>query len=73
MKITVPLTIEIYFDIDDEDLKDVDPKALAEDAQYAALDVIHQDIITDSIVEAITDHTGWCIRALSLSTPDMVD
>lgn len=71
MKITVPLTIEIYFDIDEEDLKDVDPKSLTEDAQYAALEVIHQDIIADEIVEAITEHTGWCIRALALSTPEL--
>ena len=65
--VTIPLTITVDFDTDGEA---PDQEFLAQDTRYAVMDVIQTDIVADSIVEAITEHTGWLIQGMTLSTPD---
>ena len=65
--VTIPVTVDVEFDVDDSEIS---AEELKQDARYAVMDVIQTDIVADSIVEAISDYTGWLITSMTLSTPD---
>ena len=65
--VTIPVTVDVEFDVDDSEIS---AEELKQDARYAVIDVIQTDIVADSIVEAISDYTGWLITGMTLSTPD---
>ena len=65
--VTIPVTVDVEFDVDDSEIS---AEELKQDACYAVMDVIQTDIVADSIVEAISDYTGWLITGMTLSTPD---
>lgn len=69
MKIRVPVMVEVHFDIDDEDRDDVDTVKLAKQTGQSVLKVFRSEDL-DWMVDQITDETGWCITALSVTLQD---
>lgn len=81
MKITVAVTItvEVEFDMTPEeaasfqDGEDLGLENLTRSTQRAIQECLRQNdepvlALADSMVDYITDETGWCIHALRLST-----
>lgn len=72
MQITIPLTIDVVFDLEcdgetaQEDVinKEVVARAVA-DALHGDHDPLME--LTEIMLENITDATGWCIQSLSLT------
>lgn len=76
MKLSIPVTVvvDIELDISDDDVGDFDIKdpavilAITEEAKEAIIGAINDTDIADTMVENVTDNTGWCVKALSLTT-----
>jgi hypothetical protein len=63
MKVSIPVMIDVYFDIDGEDQSEVDMNQLRNDTAQA----IVASIDADAMVDCITDKTSWCIQGLAVS------
>lgn len=68
MKVSFTVTLDILFDTESDGTEHPESEIDTSDVVMAATKVLYTDIVTESIVEAITEDTGWCIRGLSLST-----
>ena len=70
MKITIPVTVEVSFDLESDGSTTPEDQIDPRDVRRAVESVLHTDIVTDSMIEAITDGTGWCIGSFSISTEE---
>lgn len=66
MKISIPIIVDVYFDIDAEDQPEVDMDQLRNNTEQAIMQILESDTIAD----CITDETGWCIQGLSVTIPE---
>lgn len=66
MKISIPIMVDVYFDIDEEDQPEVDMDQVRKNTEQAIIEMID----TDSMVDFITDETGWCIQGLAITIPE---
>ena len=68
MKIKVTLEVDIDFDLESDGVlhgEDVVDKHVV---GKAVTSVLHTDIVVDSMVDAITDDTGWCVLGIGVNT-----
>lgn len=66
MKIRIPMMIEINFDIDTDDQNEVDINQL----RNKTINAIFETVSTDSMVDYITDETGWCVTGFSVTSEE---
>jgi hypothetical protein len=70
MRITIPVTIEVGFDLEcdgethNED--QIDPAVV----RHAVTSVLHTDTVTDGIIDAISEETGWCVGSFTITTEE---
>mgnify|MGYP006267989939 CR=1 FL=1 len=68
MKITFPVTVEVSFDLECDGTTTAEDQIDPTTVRDAIESVLHTDIVTDSMIEAVSEGTGWCISAFTIST-----
>jgi hypothetical protein len=71
MKIRMTVEVDVSFDLESNgvvhDLSVIDSDVVGQ----ALVSVMHVDVVTDSMIEAISENTGWCVSGFSLRVPDV--
>jgi hypothetical protein len=70
MKIRMTVEVNVSFDLESDGVVH-DQSVINSDVVGQALaSVMHVDVVTDSMIEAISENTGWCVSGFSLSAHD---
>ena len=70
MKIRITLEVDVSFDLESDGVLHTEAVISSDEVSQAVVSVLHTDIVTDSMIEAITDAAGWCVSSFALTTPD---
>jgi hypothetical protein len=70
MKIRITVEVEVGFDLESDGVQHGEDVIDSDDVGQAVVSVMHTDIVTDSMIEAISERTGWVVASFALTTPD---
>ena len=70
MKIRMVVEVDVKFDLESDGVVHDESVIDSDVVGQALVSVMHVDIVTGSMVEAITEVTGWCVEDLWLSVPN---
>ena len=68
MKIKLTVEVDISFDLESDGVVYNEGAVDGHAVGKAIAGVINTDIVTESMVDAITEDTGWCVTGMTITT-----
>ena len=70
MKIRVVVEVDVNFDLESDGETHTESAVDSDVVGQAVVEGLNNSDVADSIVELISDRSGWCVSGLTLSTPE---
>ena len=70
MKVKVSVEVDIDFDLKSDGMEHDESVVDSNQARQAVVEALHSVDVVDNLADMISDHTGWCVNSVSMTTPN---